>query len=140
MCMQARLFEHLYNNEVDIIVYPMKFCKGASMRQNGCYAVFIDTAQIGTSAELNHVLAHEAGHCSTGALHKLNSPFELVQQHEDRANRWAIENCIPFYKLKNAMQNGVTECWQLAELFNFPECFICEALDFYKSVKGYSFE
>lgn len=140
MCMQARLFDQLYKNDIDLILYPMPFCKGMSMGQNGSYAVFIDTNQIETNAELNHVLAHEIGHCTTGALHKLSSPYELIQQHENRANRWAYENCLPFDKLKAAMENGISECWQLAEHFNFPESFIKEAIRYYIQVKGYSFD
>lgn len=66
-----------------------------------------------------------------GCTHKVCSSLDLVQKHEFKANRWAIEKYIPFNELNCAITDGYTEVWQLAEYFDFPEDFIEKAIDYY---------
>ncbi|WP_101697023.1 ImmA/IrrE family metallo-endopeptidase [Clostridium minihomine] len=81
------------------------------------------------------VLAHELGHCATGCTHKVSSLLDLIEKHEYKANRWAIEQYIPFDEMSRAIKQGYTERWQLAEYFDMPEPFIQKALNYYFSAR-----
>lgn len=95
------------------------------------YAVFMDFANIQTRAEETVIVAHEGGHIATGATHKINSPCDLVEIHENRAQKWAIKKLVPKDKLDAAVSAGYTEPWQLAEYFNVTEEFMRKAMCWY---------
>ena len=75
-------------------------------------------------------LAHELGHCETGAFYNEYSKFDIRAKHERRANKWAIKKLIPEDELKEAC----TFCYnryELAEHFGVTEDFMQKALDYY---------
>ncbi len=127
---------------VDVIPYPIAVAPAATLRLRGQYAVFFDPVLMRRlpQAERNEVLAHEQGHCATGALHKLSSPYDLIEKHEQTADRWAFEHYLPFDELRAAMRMGLTEPWEMAEWYDFPEEFIRRALAYYREAKGLSFD
>ena len=53
------------------------------------------------------------------------------QRHENRANKWAIQALIPVEKLDDAIAEGCTEVWELAERFQVTEDFIRRAVCLY---------
>lgn len=69
-------------------------------------------------------MLHESGHLHTGALHKVDSPFQLVEQNEYRADADAFRRCLPPDEIRTAMRAGYTEPWQLAEYFDLDEDYI----------------
>ena len=97
----------------------------------GKYAVFLDTNQIGSRAEERCVVAHEAGHIMTGSTHSVYCPLQLVQQNENRADRWAIRRLISPDDLQSAMDNGIIELWALAEHFCVTEEFMKKVCELY---------
>lgn len=60
-----------------------------TVEANGHDGVFMDFDNIVIAAEERVLVAHEGGHAMTGATHALNSPYEVVAQHESRADKWA---------------------------------------------------
>lgn len=68
-----------------------------------------------TTRQLRGICAHELGHVSTGALHKVSSPFETVERSEHRTNRWTTENILTDEDFREAFAAGYAEPWQLAE-------------------------
>lgn len=119
--------------------YPVGFAKAATIEYNGKYGVFLDMSASFTLAEMLECLCHECGHCATGATHRTGSPWDLVEKHEYKANRWAIEQFLPFNALQDAMHNGCTEPWQLAEAFGLPQPFIEKALHHYTQIRQKTF-
>lgn len=95
---------------------------------DGAYGIFVDTSRIHTKAEEAVAVAHEAGHCMTGSTHKLCSPYDLIERHENDANRWACRKLIPVDELDEAVASGITELWELAEHFNVTEDFMKKAV------------
>jgi len=77
-------------------------------------------------------LAHEIGHCVTGAFYNRFSPNDIRQRYENRADRWAINELIPENKLIEAIETGHTEPWDLAEYFNVTQPFIEKAIGYYQ--------
>lgn len=129
----------LDQNDIRLFPYHLDDAQGVTIELSGRYGIFIDPFRIGTTAELLHVLAHEIGHCATGATHAVHSPYELVAKHEAAANRWAVRRYLPFAELDAAVCGGCTEPWQLAEAFGLPEPFVRFALDYYLGACGLSF-
>ena len=131
-----------YCKENRILVIPYRGCPapGATLYDRGKYAIFLDFSQIPTTRVLRGVCCHELGHAATGALHKLDSPFELVERSEYRAARWVAENYLTAEMFQAAFRAGYTELWQLSEYFDLPEDCVASALTYWKERKEIDFE
>ena len=127
------------SHNVDVIPFDGCPQPGATIRDEGFYAVFLDFTKIKSTRLLRGVCFHELGHIATGALHKVDSPYELVERSEYRANRWATETFLTEEAFREAFAEGYTELWQLSEYFDLPEQVIADALTYWKERKGVSF-
>ena len=94
-------------------------------------AIMMDPSKLTTEAEQRWTLAHELGHCVTGAFYNRYAKRDLRQKHENRADKWAICRLIPADALAQAVECGHTELWDLAEYFGVPEEFMKKALCWY---------
>lgn len=134
------LYQRAERSGISVDDFPLK--KRAALAvvdpAGGCH-IAIDRRKMGSNADEKYKLAHEMGHCETGALYSRSMPYETVERCEERARRWAIENCLPFDELKIAMAAGLSETWQLAEWYDLPEEFIHKALQYYSEAKGIDF-
>ena len=126
----------------DVDVIPFLGCPapGATVRDGSFYAVFLDFSQIRSTRLLRGVCCHEMGHVATGALHKVDSPFELAERSEYRANRWVAQQHLTQQEFREAFQAGYTEPWQLAEYFEMPQEDVALALEYWRDRKGVRFE
>ncbi len=125
---------------VPIYPYDIGFADAATLEMGGRYAVMIDPARIRSISRIKGVLAHELGHCATGCTHRVSSPYDLVARHEFKANRWAVEQYLPFSQLNAAISGGLTEPWQLADYFDLPEEQIRWALEYYTQIRELRFD
>ncbi|WP_099204619.1 ImmA/IrrE family metallo-endopeptidase [Scatolibacter rhodanostii] len=125
------IFADMEKEKVSLFPYEVGEEKSVTLEMNNRYAIFLDTFRVESLSETKWILAHELGHCATGCTHKVSSSLDLIEKHEYKANRWAIERYIPFEDLNIAIQGGYTERWQLAEYFDMPESFIEKALNYY---------
>ena len=132
-------YHYCRKNDVDVIPFDGCPQAGATIRDQGFYAVFLDFTKIRSTRLLRGVCYHELGHVATGALHKVDSPFELVERSEYRAKRWAAEQYLTDEDFREAFQQGYTEPWQLSEYFDLPEADIRSALDYWTQSKGIDF-
>ena len=126
-------------NQVDVIPYAGCPQAGATIRDQGFYAVFLDFTKIQSTRLLRGVCCHEMGHIATGALHKVDSPYELVERSEYRANRWISENYLTKDAFQDAFCDGYTELWQLSEYFDLPEQVVADALTYWTQRKEMQF-
>ena len=126
-------------NQVDVIPFAGCPCPGATVRDGIYMAVFLDFTQIRSTRLLRGVCCHEMGHVATGALHKVDSPFELAARSEYRANRWCARNVLTADAFREAFSAGCTEAWQLAEYFDLPERDIQQALSYWQDRQGINF-
>ena len=131
-----------YCKQQNIDVIPFAGCPGpgATLRDGEHYAVFLDFGKIRSTRLLRGVCCHELGHAATGALHKVSSPFELVERSEYRANRWAAWHFMRWEDFREAFAEGYTEPWQLAEYFDLPEEDVRRALEYWKDRRCVDFE
>ena len=132
-------YDYCKLNQVDVIPYSGCPQPGATIRYQGNYAIFLDFTKIHSTRLLRGICCHELGHAATGALHKVDSPYELVERNEYRANRWAAEKYLTEDDFRGAFQCGCTELWQLSEYFDLPEADVQWALDYWTQCKGVNF-
>lgn len=126
------LYDVLQKNGILVFDYSQKDSKAVTIQNVSGYGIFLDTEHIETAAEELSVLAHEYGHCVTGATHAVCSPLDLIEKHEYKADKWAAHYLIPPDKLRQAVEEGYTEPWELAERLNVTEDFIRRAVYIYQ--------
>ena len=132
-------YHYCKDHDVDVIPYAGCPQSGATIRDKGFYAVFLDFSKIHSTKLLRGVCCHELGHVATGALHKVDSPYELVERSEYRAARWVAENYLTEEAFRGAFSQGCAELWQLSDYFDLPESTIADALTYWKERKGIDF-
>ena len=115
-----KFYAYCREEDVDVFVHQGMPSWGATLRDQGYYAIALNLNKIPDFQHFRAVCLHEQGHAATGALHKVNSPYQMWQQSEYRANRWGYENCLAPTDLRAAFKQGYTEPWQLAEYFDLP--------------------
>lgn len=101
------------------------------MAEDGSCYIAIDPAKIIDESDERTKLSHEVGHCVTGAFYNQYSKFDCRQRHENRADKWAIQYLIPADDLDEAVADGYTEIWELAEHFGVTEEFMRKAVCYY---------
>lgn len=97
------------------------------------YGIFADSENFETSDEEFCIMAHEYGHCKSGATHHLSSPLEMIEQHEYRADRAAVHEFLPFEKIDEAFRRGCAELWEIADFLDMPEEFVEKAIEIYRA-------
>lgn len=135
----ADFYQYCRHNEIDVISYDGSLRPGATIRDGDYYAIFLDFTQIRSARLLKGVCCHELGHAATGALHKVDSPFETVGRSEHRANRWMAEHYLKEEDFREAFREGYTEIWQLAEYFDLPEEIVRSAYQYWQENQGIDF-
>jgi hypothetical protein len=133
-------YGYCQKNQIDVIPYNGCPQPGATVRDQNEYAIFLDFTKIHSTRLLRGICYHELGHAATGALHKVDSPYELVERSEYRAARWVAENYLTADAFRNAFAEGFTELWQLSDYFDLPENVIGDALTYWKERKEIDFE
>ena len=135
----ANFYQFCENNDIDIIPYLNAPSEGTTIRDEDYYAIFLDITKLRSIKVYNGVCLHEVGHVATGALHKVDSPYETVERSEYRANRWGFENYLRAEEFKEAFAAGYTELWQLSDYFDLPEETIRKALSYWTEQRGINF-
>ena len=63
--------------------------------EDGSCAIAMDPWRIPTLSDEKVKLAHELGHCETGAFYNRYAARDVRQKHENRANKWAYKKLVP---------------------------------------------
>ena len=111
----------------------------AILRTAKGYGVFLDFSQYRTMRDYKAALSHEVGHCATGSLHAVDSPFELIARNEYRADKWMIERYLPACEFRRAFAQGYREPWELADWFDLPQPVVEQALRYWTERRGMRF-
>lgn len=132
-------YKYCKQHHIDVIPFFGCPAPGATIKDESAYAVFLDFSQIPTTRLLRGVCFHELGHLGSGALHKVDSPYELAERSEYRANRWSAQKFLTKEDFRQAFADGCRELWQLAEYFDLPERDVQKALEYWKDRRGVHF-
>lgn len=122
------LYQDAQREDIPIIPFDIpengSMCIQSNLR---CY-IGMDYDVLENEASKRVHLAHELGHCITGSFYNIWAERDVRQKHELRADKWAIERMIPAEALEQAVSEGYTDIWTLAEYFNVTEEFMKKAV------------
>ncbi len=128
----SQLYQLAEQAQVQICYFDLPKNRSVSLQApDGCCTIGMDTQLHPQSADERVCLAHELGHCLTGSFYNIYAPLDLREKHEHRANAWAVRQLVPHAQLQNALQQGYTQIWELAEHFGVTEDFMRKALTHY---------
>ena len=120
--------------------YPVEIIKCIKSPQNsptalielkGSFTVFLNTALQLTDHEIKTALCHEYGHIKTGCTHRLMSDYDLISQHEYKANAYAYQTLMPVSDLIQLFTSGITEPHTIAEALELPEAFVKQGYEYW---------
>lgn len=114
------------NIKVEYLNLPLN--ESLSFPEDDGDIVLMDCSLISSRVSETVHLAHELGHCMTGSFYNIYATLDIRQKHENRADKWAIEQLVPEDKLDEAVAMGYTEIWELAEHFDVTEDFMRKAV------------
>lgn len=126
------LYALAVQENIPVLPYPMARTGSMSlmMPDGQCYIGVDKSVCDGDVSERVH-LSHELGHCLTGSFYNIYAAVDCRQRHENRADRWAIERLIPVNDFDDAIAEGCTELWELAERFGVTEELMRKAVCYY---------
>lgn len=127
-----RLYDIARQHNIEVVECPLPQNGSLSiMDENGrCFIGIDESVMDGDALERVH-MGHELGHCETGSFYSIHTAVDCRQRHENRADKWAIKHLIPVQDLDEAVANGCTEIWDLAERFGVTEEFARKAVCYY---------
>ena len=82
----SEFYSYCRTHDVDIIPFNRLPAEATTVRYHNAYAVGLNFLKLKTVRQVRTAMLHESGHLHTGALHKVDSPFQLVAQNEHRAD------------------------------------------------------
>lgn len=128
----AALYTLAEQENIEVLTFPMEENGSMSVMTDAgvCYIGMDESILDGGTQERVHLI-HELGHCVTGSFYNRHAAIDHRQRHENRADKWAIQQLIPPDKLDDAIAAGCTEIWELAEQFGVTEAFMRKAVCYY---------
>lgn len=126
------LYTLAQQQNIEVLSFSMPNCGSMSiMDDDGVCAIGMDPS-LTCNGNLERVhLSHELGHCVTGSFYNIYAAVDHRQRHENRADKWAIRRLIPVSALDNAVAEGCTELYELADRFGVTESFMRKAVCYY---------
>lgn len=125
------LYQYAELRGIDVDWVPMRRATSLSVPLGDGYAIALDPWKLGTLAQETVCLAHELGHCETGSFYNRFAKLDVRQQHENRADKWAIRRLVPEDDLDAAMADGCDTIPALADRFGVTEAFMRKAVCWY---------
>lgn len=119
---------------IEVLSFPLSNCESISLEYNNNLYIGVDDKQLNSDKEERVHIAHELGHCVTGAFYNQYSPIDNRGKCEATADRWAIKKLINKDEFYSLIKSGM-EVWDLAEYFNVTEEYIRKAYHLYFEVK-----
>ena len=126
------LYDFAGQQNIPILPFPLPKTLSMSVMdgKGECFIGMDPSAADGGARERVH-LSHELGHCATGSFYNIHAAVDCRRRHENRADKWAVTQLIPVDDLDEAIAEGCTELWELADRFQVTEDFIRKAVCYY---------
>lgn len=131
----SEVYKKISDAGIKLFSYNIPNAKAATIEAGNKYGIFINYNEIEDSDEEFCVAAHEFGHCKSGATHKLNSNFDIIERHEYRADRQSVLEFLPVEMIKNALDKGCIHTYEFAEYLGMPENFVRLAFKHYRAME-----
>lgn len=126
------LYEYAESQRIDVDWCSMLKSPSLSIPlPDGSCAIAIDPWKMNGVEMETECMAHELGHCEYGAFYNKYAACDIVQMHENRADKWAIKKLIPKDEMDQAIAEGCENILELAEHFDVTEDFMRKAVCLY---------
>ncbi len=128
----AQLYTLAQQQNIPVLSYRLPANGSMSvMTDSGACYIGMDNAVCDGGVRERVHLAHELGHCVTGSFYNIHAKVDSRRRHENRADKWAIKQLIPVDALDDAIAQGDTQLWELAERFGVTEELMRKAVCYY---------
>ena len=120
-----RLYDIAREQNIEVVEWPLHQNGSISLMDDdvNCVIGIDESVMDGDALERVH-MGHELGHCMTGSFYSIHTAVDCRRRHENRADKWAIRQLIPVDDLDQAVADGHSEIWDLAEHFGVTEQFM----------------
>ena len=125
------LYKKIEDENINYVNAQLFSTRGAIASCNNLTAIVVDDIQVKTVKGENTVLMQELGHYMSGAFYKTNSPYDLIEKQEHKADKKAWETFFPYEKIKELMRKGLTTVTQLAEYFDVESPYMARCVNYY---------
>ena len=126
MVKTEEIFEEAESKGVEIFYGDFPAAQSVSVRN----AVGVDYGLMHTRKE-KVAVAYGLGSNITGGFYTGNADALTIRRADYKTRKWTYNRLLPIEELKEAIRNGYTEPWELAEQFAVPEEYMDEALKYY---------
>ena len=127
----SALYQIASEQNIEVLRFPLPETGSMSVMEGNACFIGMDEAVLDGDVQERVHLGHELGHCVTGSFYNRYAAIDHRQRHENKANKWAIQQLIPVDALDAAVADGYTELWELAEFFGVTEDLIRKAFCWY---------
>ena len=128
------LYRYAEGQNIRVDAFPLGKTESLSLRRgDGGSCIAIDPFAVRDTADEKTKLAHELGHCMTGAFYTVQSGADVRVRCENRADKWEVRALVPEQALREAVAAGHYEVWDLAEHFGVTEDLMRKAIRLYET-------
>lgn len=127
---KRELFQKAEENNIKVMYFPLHSVKSSSVQYGDACYIGMSTKGVETDALCNTCLAHELGHCMTGAFYDPYSPLNTIGKAEYKANKWAVKELIDKDELMKLLKQKY-RVDEIAEYFDVTEDLVRMAYDYY---------
>ena len=126
------LYRLAEDNDIAVDCFELKKREALSVMDNdgACY-IAIDPFKLASELDEKMKLGRELGHSMTGSYYNKYATCDVRRRHENRADKWAINEFVSEQELDEAISDGHTEMWDLADYFHVTEDFMRKAVCWY---------
>ena len=126
------LYRLAEDNDIAVDCFELKKREALSvMDSDGTCYIAIDPFKLASELDEKMKLGHELGHSVTGSFYNEYATCDVRRKHENRADKWAINEFVSEQELDEAIADGHTEMWDLADYFHVTEDFMKKAVCWY---------
>lgn len=126
-----KLYDLTEKEKIKVYKCNIDNCNGIYLNYEKTNAIGLNYDKLGY-AEEKCTLAEELGHYYQDATYSLYSDINTISKKEYRAKKWAYNVLIPIEKLKEAINKGLYNYYELAEYFEVSCDFMYKCLNYYK--------
>ena len=119
------------NENIHYIDHNLYGTEGMITHYEDVTAIIVDEEKASTQVTKNTVLIQELGHYMAGAYYRTNSPYELIDKMEHKADKKAWEEFFPYEEIKELMKKGYTTVTQLAEYYDVEAPYMARCINYY---------
>lgn len=127
----SKLYKKMEDENINYINHDLFSTSGMIAHYEDTTAIIVDDKKIKGQVAENTVLIQELGHYMSGAYYRTNSPYELIEKMEHKADKKAWEEFFPYEEIKKLMKQGLTTVTQLAEYYDVEAPYMARCINYY---------